>query len=231
MKAAALFSGGKDSTLAIHKAISGGIEVLHLVSIFPKNPDSYMFHYPNIKVVRLLSEAMGIPLVYRLSDGRKEEELKDLEEALRSVKREIDAVVVGALESSYQRERVEAVCGKLDLKMVAPLWGTDRDRIWEDLLREGFRVVITKVSAGGLDRSWLGRIMDENAVKELLELCGQHGIHPGGEGGEFETTVLDCPVYRKRLEIVDSKEIWEGDSGMFLIKNAILIEKGPKEDI
>jgi ABC transporter with metal-binding/Fe-S-binding domain ATP-binding protein len=231
MKAAALFSGGKDSTLAIYRAITGDIEVKHLVSIFPKNPDSYMFHFPNIKVTRLLSEAMGIPLVYRISEGQKEEELKDLEEALRTVKREIDAVVVGAIESNYQRERVDAICTKLDLKLVTPLWGTDRERIWDDLLKEGFRVVITKVSAGGLDRSWLGRIMDENAVKELLDLCKQHGIHPGGEGGEFETTVLDCPVYKKRMEIVDSKEIWEGDSGIFLIKNAILIEKGPKEDI
>jgi len=225
MKAAALFSGGKDSTFAIYQAMKQGVEVKYLVSIFPKNPDSYMFHYPNIKVTRLLAEAMEIPLVFRTSEGRKEEELKDIEEALRSVRRGIEAVIVGALESNYQKERIERICENLGLKMIAPLWHMDRDKIWKNLLDSGFRVMITKVAAGGLDRSWLGRVIDEDNINDFLRICSERGIHPGGEGGEFETTVLDCPIYKKKLEVLEGREVWEGDSGVYLIKNAILIEK------
>ncbi len=225
MKAAALFSGGKDSTFAIYQAMKQGVEVKYLISIFPKNPDSYMFHYPNIKVTRLLAEAMEIPLVFRTSEGRKEEELKDIEEALRSVRRGIEAVIVGALESNYQKERIERICENLGLKVIAPLWHMDRDKIWKNLLDSGFRVMITKVAAGGLDKSWLGRVIDEDNINDFLRICSEHGIHPGGEGGEFETTVLDCPIYKKKLEVLEGREVWEGDSGVYLIKNAILIEK------
>ncbi len=225
MKAVALFSGGKDSTYALYRAVQGGFEVKYLLSVFSKNPDSYMFHHPNIKVVHLLSEAMEIPLITKLTEGVKEEELKDLEEALRSVRREVDAVVVGALESNYQRERVQAICDSLGLRMVAPLWGSDRSMIWKNLIDNGFRVMITKVAAGGLDQSWLGKIIDEDNVKEFLSVCEQHGIHPGGEGGEFETLVTDCPLYKKKLEVLEGKPVWEGDSGVYVIRSAVLIEK------
>ena len=175
---------------------------------------------------RDLKHRLGVDVRFGgLSEVEKEEELKDIEEALRSVRRGIEAVIVGALESNYQKERIERICENLGLKMIAPLWHMDRDKIWKNLLDSGFRVMITKVAAGGLDRSWLGRVIDEDNINDFLRICSERGIHPGGEGGEFETTVLDCPIYKKKLEVLEGREVWEGDSGVYLIKNAILIEK------
>lgn len=225
MKIAALFSGAKDSTFAIYKAIQMGHEVRYLVSLVSENPESYMFHHPNVEWTRLQSESMGIPIVTKKTAGEKEKELEDLKRVLREIKPGIEGIVSGALASQYQKSRIDDVCQKLGLKSIAPLWGARPEEHWNNILKSGFEIIITAVACEGLGREWLSRRIDNKALQELKILSDKHGFNLAGEGGEFETFVLDGPIFKKKLRIIEADGVWKGDSGFYLIKKLDLIGK------
>jgi diphthine-ammonia ligase len=222
MKIAALISGGKDSVFAIHKALEEGHEVTHLISIIPARDDSYMYHSINLHMVELISAASEIPLIQQQSSGIKELELDDLTLALKKVN--VDGVSVGAIESQYQASRVQKICDSLGLKVYAPLWHRDP----EELLYEMAKVLdirIVRVAANGMDQSWLGRPINVNSIENLKALNRRYMVHMAGEGGEYETVVLDAPFFKKRIEIVKSEVEWEGDAGSLKILDARLVDK------
>lgn len=220
MKVAALFSGGKDSTYAIHLAQQRGWDVSVLVSMFPDADDSYMFHVPNIHLTPLLAEAMGIAFLKQSTSGEKERELEDLKEALASL--DVDGVLTGAIASDYQASRVDRICFELGLRSFNPLWRWDQRQVLDDLVGAGFKVMVVGVYADGLDKDWLGRVLDDDAIAELDNIARKKGINISGEGGEFETLVVDGPNFLKRLEILDSKIIWHGQSGEMVVTEARL---------
>ncbi|MCZ3367298.1 MULTISPECIES: TIGR00289 family protein [Methanobacterium] len=226
MKAAVLFSGGKDSTMAAYSAIKEGHEVEYLVSVFSDNPASYMFHVANIHITELSAEAMGIKLIKKVTKGIKEEELEDLKNILIELKdKGIEAIYSGALFSVYQKSRIDALCEELGLESCAPLWHRDPTEYMEEIIDLGFEVIITSVAAEGFDEPWLGRKVDRDSLLEIVELNKKYKIHIGFEGGEAETLVLDGPIFNKKIKVMESENIWEGDSGYFLIKEAELEEK------
>jgi len=206
MNVAVLFSGAKDSTFAIYKAMNRGMNVKYLVTIIPATDESYMFHYPNVRWTKLQAKAMGIELVTKKTKGEKESELKDLEDVLKSLKPEIKGVVSGALESRYQKARIDDICRKLNLV-------------------SGFEIIVTSVSAEGLDESWLGRKLDHSALSDLEKLSRKYGLHKGFEGGEAETFVLDGPIFSKRIEILEARKEWNGVRGIYVIEKAKLVDK------
>ena len=220
MRVAALFSGGKDSTYAAYVAVQRGWEVSRLVSILPQDPDSMLYHVPNLHVVPLQAEAMGIPLVQERAGEGEGAELDALRRALSSV--DVDGVVVGAIASDYQHSRVNAVGHDLGLRVFAPLWRRDQAGLLREYLDAGIEAIVTRVSAEGLGPEWLGRRLDGRAVEELLELHERVGLSPCGEGGEFETLVLHGPMFRQRLEVVSGQASWEGSSGTFVVREARL---------
>jgi len=225
MRSAVLYSGGKDSTMALYHALQES-EVLFLVSMVSDNPESHMYHVPNIKLTSLLAEALGIPLIESRTEGVEEEEVEDLAGTLSILKdRGVDAVYSGALYSEYQRSRIDEVCRRLGLKSVAPLWHRDPLDYMEDVVDLGFRVMVTAVAAEGLDESWLGRIVDREMISELADLSERYGINPAFEGGEAETLVLDGPIFKKRLEILEYEKKWFFDNGFLDIKRAVLVGK------
>jgi len=226
MNAAVLFSGGKDSTMAAYKAMEDGWKVEYLLSMHSENPHSYMFHVPNIHLTQLLSQAMEIPLIQAKTPGEKEEELEDLRNALLDLKnRGIEAVFTGAIHSEYQKSRIDGLCKEVGLESHAPLWHRDPLDYMQEIIDLGFKVIVTSASAEGLDESWLGRIVDEDLLEELNGLHEKYGLHMAFEGGEAETLVLDGPIFKKRLNILDSENVWEVDSGYMVIKDAELSEK------
>lgn len=226
MKLGVLFSGGKDSTLALQKA-SQFEDVYCLITVASKNPESYMFHTPNILVTKLQSEALDIPQVLVETDGVKEKELADLEAAITSAMREykIDAVVTGAIESVYQAERVQRICARHGLWCFNPLWKCDQTMLLSELLEKKYKVIISGVFAYPFDETWLGREIDSEMIGELADLNRTHQISPSGEGGELETTVLDAPFFKKRINVLDSAKFFSGNSGTYHIKTARLEEK------
>jgi len=226
MKAAVLFSGGKDSTMAVYKAIEEGYSVEYLVSMISENPESYMFHVPNIHITELSSEAMGIPLIKAKTPGEKEKELDDLRAVLNDLKnRGVDAIFAGALASQYQKSRIDDLCSEIGLESKAPLWHWDPKEYMEKLIEQGFEVILISVSAEGLDESWLGRKLDNKLLDEIIELNSKYGMHMAFEGGEAETLVLDCPIFKKRINIIESSNMWETDSGYLVISQAELVDK------
>lgn len=202
-----------------------------LVTLFPKSADSYMFHFPNIGWTGLQAEAIGVPQFTAKTEGVKEEELADLERALAGAKGKFDleGVYTGALASVYQKSRVEKICESLGLECISPLWGSDPESHLRRLVEDGFVAMMVSVSALGLDQSWLGRVLDEQAVDDLVELGRKFRFHVGLEGGEGETFVLDCPLFRSRLEVLESSPHWRGDTGYLQISRARLVPKGPRK--
>jgi len=211
MKSAILFSGGKDSCYAAYLAKQAGHELTCLISILSKNPESYMFHTPSIKQVKKQAEVMNLPLIIQKTKGEKEKELEDLESAIKKVKEQynINAVVSGALASNYQKSRIENTCKKLNLKSITPLWHKDEFKYLEELIKNKFKVITTGVFAEGLDKSWLGKKINEKFILDIKKLHKEYKIHPAGEGGEFETFVLDCSLFKQGLKIKSFKDFEE----------------------
>ena len=227
MKLAVLFSGGKDSVLAMSKAMKTD-EVVCLISILSENKESYMFHTPNIELTKLQAEAIGLPLIQKTTKGVKEDELKDLKSAIsEAVERfGIEGIVTGAVKSVYQSERIQNICDDLSLKCLNPIWHMDEEKLLNDLIENGFKVMISGVFAYPLDKSWLGKIIDINVIEDLVKLKEKYDISPVGEGGEIETTILDAPFFRKTLDVTDYEVHWKGDSGWIEVKKANLKERG-----
>ncbi len=138
---------------------------------------------------------------------------------------QIEGVVTGAVESVYQASRVQRICNRLDLWCFNPLWKHDQKELLEILVEKNFKVVISGVFAYPLDEKWLGKQIDPNMIARLVELQSQYGISPSGEGGEIETTVLDAPMFKKKIEILDSVAEAKGNSGVYIIKQARLVPK------
>ncbi len=223
MNLVSLFSGGKDSVFAILKAKQKGHEIKYLATIHSKNPDSYMYHTPNIGLTLIQAEAMKIQLASKESKGEKEKEIEDLKILLEGLG--VEGVVCGAIASNYQKQRVEKVCKELNLKLLSPLWEMDQEKLLRDIIENKFEVIITAVAAEGFDESWLGRKIDEECIKDLIELKEKFSINIAGEGGEFETVVLDCPLFIRKILITESEKRWEGNNGMLDVKDAKLVEK------
>ena len=226
MRLGVLFSGGKDSTLALHYATEKE-EVACLITLISENKESYMFHTPNIDVTVFQAQALRLPQITKVTQGEKEKELSDLEDAITQAaeKFQIEGVVTGAIESVYQAERIQRICCKLGLWCFNPLWKHNQKALLLELLEKKFNVIISGIFAYPLDEKWLGKQIDTKMIDRLVELQQKYGISPSGEGGEIETTVLDAPLFQKKIEILDFTVEAKGNCGVLKIKQARLVPK------
>ncbi|MBW2984779.1 diphthine--ammonia ligase [Candidatus Woesearchaeota archaeon] len=226
MKVGILTSGGKDSLYAAYLA-SKTHELTCLISMKSENPESYMFHVPNVDLVGLQAKAMELPLVFESTKGEKEKELEDLKRALLTAKEkyEIKGIVSGAIASVYQKSRIEKLCKKLDLASLTPLWGMDQEKYMEELLKNKFEFIIVGIAAHGLTtKEFLGKIIDEDLLRRLKEVKEKYNINLSGEGGEFESLVLNCSLFKKRLVIKKAvRDIEKETIGHYIIKKAELL--------
>ncbi|MEM7819272.1 MAG: TIGR00289 family protein [Candidatus Aenigmatarchaeota archaeon] len=230
MRLAALLSGGKDSLYSMYLAKKHGHKIKYIISIISENPESYMFHVPNIEFVKQQAKAMQIPIIQKMTKGIKEEELLDLEKVLKKIRKNIDGVVTGAVASVYQKTRIDKICEVLELKSIAPLWNTNPEKILNNMLNENFDILITAVAAPPMDENWLGRKLDKRCLNELINLNKLYRISINGEGGEYETFVLDCPLFKSKIEILDYENFWDKktNSGFMQFKKIKLVKKNSK---
>ena len=226
MKSAVLFSGGKDSVMALNYAINNGDDVKYLLSIKSQNDESYMFHVPNIHLTDLQAAAIGIPIIEVTTAGVKEEELEDLKEGFNQLKSlGIEAIYTGALFSTYQKSRIERLADEIGIEAISPYWHADPKEYMDLVIDSGFKVIISGVFADGLDESWLGRLIDKESLAELEKISEKTYLHLAFEGGEAETLVIDGPIFKKRIEIIEADVNWHRDSGTYNVIDAKLVEK------
>lgn len=214
MKLASLFSGGKDSIYSAYLAKKQGHEIVCLITILSKNKESYMFHTPSIEKTKYQASSMNLPLMISKTKGEKEEELKDLIKAIKKVikKYKIEGITTGAIQSVYQASRIQKICDELNIKCVNPLWHTNEVNYLNDLIKNKFKVILTGVFAYPLNQSWLGREINKEFIQEVTKLNEKYKISMIGEGGEYETFVLDCPLFSKPLNISGYKDFKEGEN-------------------
>jgi diphthine-ammonia ligase len=228
MRLASLFSGGKDSTFSIFKMKELGHEVVCLITMKPQTDDSLLFHYPNSGLTKQLGEAMEIPSFrFALNKSSKEEEVKSLEYAIKKIKsiHNIQGLVHGGISSVFQKDNFQRICSKQELEIFAPIWGIEPFRYMTHLIDQKFCIKIVGVSAMGLDQNWLGVTLDKHSLGKLEFLSKKYGFNLTFEGGEAETLIVDCPIFKKRLKINDFKIHWDGQRGIFEILEASLVSK------
>ena len=218
MDGISLISGGKDSIYAMYIAMQQGINIKKIVNIIPEE-FSFMYHFPNVHMVDYISRSIGIELLkFRISDDPNE-----LKKILSKFNENV--IVSGAIESEYQKTRLEMISHELNKIHYSPLWRKNPFQLLYEIINAGFKAIIISVSAEGLDENFLGKEIDFEMISKLKKLNERYGIHPSGEGGEYETLVLDGPIFNKKIEIINKEIIWNGNYGIFNITEAKLQKK------
>jgi ABC transporter with metal-binding/Fe-S-binding domain ATP-binding protein len=212
MDIAVLFSGGKDSCYTIMKSIDANLNVKVLLTLNPKSEDSWLFHHPCIRWTKLQAEAMNMQIATYNIESEGEDEKLELSKHIQD------------------RRRIENIANELELRIYTPLWGLDPSKLILDQLESGLEIIIVGTAALGLDSSWLGRRLDKNLAQELDRLKEKHGVNPAGEGGEYETFVLDGPLFQKKITVKKYHKTWKGDRGQLEIDDAELKEKKEKNN-
>jgi len=206
MKVAVLFSGGKDSVFAAFCCQSMGWDVV-LLTIEPSE-NSMMFHHPNVRWCREQAKEMGMEFARVRAEGKTEaDELEAMKRELASLN--VDGVAAGAIESEYQKERVDRIAHELGIRSFAPIWRTGEALLEEQT--EYFESYLVAVAAEGLGEGMLGRKFDADFVKYLKSL--KPTVSPHLEGGEGETFVANAPFFKKKLAVRKWKKKFDGASG------------------
>uniref|UniRef100_A0A0M3I1U6 Diphthine--ammonia ligase n=1 Tax=Ascaris lumbricoides TaxID=6252 RepID=A0A0M3I1U6_ASCLU len=225
MKVVGLVSGGKDSCFNMMKCVADGHEIVCLANLYPSNRgadeiDSYMYQSVAYKGVELYSQACGLPLYRREIRGRPvnisahyeptdDDEVEDLYALIRDVKvqhPDVEGISVGAIMSTYQRGRVENVCDRLGMKPLCYLWKADQESLLDEMIEASVHAIIVKVAALGLNEKHIGKTLLE--MRDYLhEVNMKYGVNICGEGGEYETYVLDCPLFKKRIVIDECERV------------------------
>ncbi|XP_061174693.1 uncharacterized protein LOC133183801 isoform X2 [Saccostrea echinata] len=245
MKVVALVSGGKDSCYNMMQCVSEGHQIVALANLKPEKKDeldSYMFQTVGHHGIDLYAEAIGLPLYRHTIHGSSKsigrdymvtenDEVEDLFNLLKNVKEEcgIEAVSVGAILSDYQRVRVENVCQRLGLTSLAYLWRRDQEELLKEMIESQVIAVLIKVASLGLEPKHLGKTLGEMSP-HLKKMKEKYQLNVCGEGGEYETFTVDCPLFEKRIIIDEVETVIHSDDAFapvayLNIKRAHLEEK------
>lgn len=226
MRATVLFTGGKDSTYALHLAYLQGYDIVVLSSIEPIYSYSKLYHKPMTSVLELQSKSLNIPLeVARVEDPTMEIEV--LKKLLAKVKVEygVGVVISGVVSSLYQKSIVDMVSEDLGLRHYAPLWLIDQARYMEELVDAGVVFALISITTYGLGREFLCRPLGRLDIEQIIRRSRVYGFNPAFEGGEAETLVLDAPLFSKSLSIDGHVECMGPHEYYCVVKNAVLVDK------
>jgi len=199
MKVAALYSGGKDSTYALHWGYLQGLDIECLISVYPREY-SMLFHYPGIEATVYQAKAMNIDILYTNAVNNEEYTLYSLLKEAKE-KYNVKGVIAGTLLSDYQRMRLAFITEKLGLSLYTPLWRIDQRSYMKEVVKNGIKFIITSVSSYGLSHKYIGRIVTLELLNEILVIASKYGLNPAFEGGEAETLVIDAPLFKQKLMI------------------------------
>jgi diphthine-ammonia ligase len=226
MTITALVSGGKDSIYSAYLADSQGLTVDELLTLRPSDPDSMLFHTPNLDLVPLQAEAWGKH--HRSVPVEGEGEAAEARALRTALSGDPGWVVAGAIASSYQWARLQATCFELGRPLYTPLWGKDAHRVVAEEISSGLDIRFVHVSAEPLGPELLGRRLDAPMLDELERLAlTVRRVHVAGEGGEFETAVVGAPFFDRRIEFHDTQIVSRGGAHRLVVRRASLVGREP----
>lgn len=221
----ALVSGGKDSIYSAYLADQQGWPIDELVVLVPEDVDSFLLHTPNLALVELQGAAWGKAVRRVRIDGVGEAaESRALAEALRTG---AGAIVAGAIASAYQWARLGRISAELGRPLFTPLWGKDPGRVVREEIAAGLDIRLVQVAAGPLGPELLGRRLDLDLLALLERIGGdREPVHVAGEGGEYESLVVDAPFFARRLNLDATRLVRRGLAARLDISEAHLVPKG-----
>ena len=199
---------------ALYAALKEGLKVDYLMFI----KIGGKAHLDNKWLMKLVSEAVGIPTV--ATGGR----ISDIRKSLQKL--EAGTFVSGVMTTPEHIDYYREICDPINVRHYAPLWGKNPLTAIAEMRQLGFRMLVIEVDTSmGANKNWLGKEIDDEIIHEIEELKANRSINPIGEFGEYHTFVVDCPIYKKRINITKSKTIWKKSKGYFEIKKADLQSK------
>ena len=198
----ASWSGGKDSCFACHLALAQGYQISHLVNFISQEYKRVSFHGTEKRMIQLQSQSIGITVFQKETtpDGYE----REFKEAVRALlPKGIKGMVFGDIYLDKHKEWVERVCADLGIEAVEPLWGKGPESVLTGFIDAGFEAIIVSAQASLVDGEWVGRRVD----RDFMNYLKAKGIDLCGENGEYHTLVVNGPLFRRKIEITESRTI------------------------
>jgi diphthine-ammonia ligase len=216
----ASWSGGKDSCLACHQAITDGLKVRYLLNMVREDGKRSWTHGQSAEVLQRQSQAIGIPLIQRRTSGADyEAEFKDV---ILTLKEEgVMGGVFGDIDLEEHRQWIEKVCGAVDIAPYLPLWGRSQETLVREFIEAGFEAIVVVAKSDLFGEEWVGRKVD----MDFLSYLKANDISPCGESGEYHTFVIDGPLFKQRVEILETSKVFREEHWFLEILNCELRTK------
>ncbi|EJD53709.1 adenine nucleotide alpha hydrolases-like protein [Auricularia subglabra TFB-10046 SS5] len=263
MKFVGLLSGGKDSCFNLLHCVQNGHELVAAATLGPAPGKGALLPLRKSSLAHatadapLIARALDVPLYRQVIAGTAIElgneyggrtrqdashvagdETEDLFELLSNVKAHhpnVEGVSIGAILSNYQRVRMEHVCRRLGLTPLCYLWQRDQPELLSEMIEAGMECILIKVAGIGLMTKHLGKTLAQ-MQPTLLKLNDQYGLHVCGEGGEYETFTLDCPLFKQRIQVQETETVIHSDSAFGTVAflkftSAALVDKSSTQSV
>ena len=224
-----MYSGGKDSTYAIEYCQNKGWNIRYLISIKPNRKDCYLYHFATVEITKELSKILGYKQFYlpcTVANPKKEAEIvKNLVQEQQKTER-IDALVLGGVGlQETQLRSLQNALFPLKVEVFASHAGEDHELIFRDMISKDYKIIITQIATDG-GKKWLGKEVNKANFEDFKKDSQKYGFHIGLEGGYMDSLVTDAPIFNKKLEIINSKNIFESEyNGYVEVNNYKITEK------
>jgi len=229
MKVAIMYSGGKDSTYALHYAKERGWDVRYLVSVKPTRKDCFLFHYATVEHTPKIAEMLGIRHILLSCDvAEPTQEAAIVQRAIEEQQKidPVDAVVLGGTGlQETQIRSIQTALLPMNIEVFAAHAGLEHADVLKDMVNKGYKIFVSQVASDGLMK-WLGKVVSKENFAELIQDSLKYGFHVGFEGGYADSFILDCPLFSKRIEIVEMEKVVDDNyCGHVEIKKLAFVDK------
>ncbi len=225
MKVSCLVSGGKDSIFALWCALHQ-FDVVSLINIQTISSDSFLFHIPNTKYVSLMAKMLNLDLIeVKINSSDVNQEISTLTQIF--TESETEAIITGGIHSEFQRYKFNLAAQKAGVRCFNPLWRLKPKILMEELLKNNFHVILVSVSAMGFGKDLLGKKLTLENLNTLRKLHQVSELALTGEGGEYESFVLDAPFFPSKILVNEARIHWNEfrEEGFYEILDAELVPK------
>ena len=221
-----MYSGGKDSNYAVKHALDNGWNIKYLLSVKPTRTDCFLFHFATVENTKLQAQALGLKhhlLSCGVANPKKE---ADIVKSFVVANEKVDAVVLGGtgLQATQIRSIQEALRSH-GVDVFAAHSGEEHFEVLKRMIDDGFEIMITQMASDGMG-PWLGSTINKDNLAHLESDSIKYGFHVGGEGGYYDSFVVNAPTFSKKI-VVDSYETVMEDqySGHVVMKDLKLVDK------